>query len=115
MIDNVKYSRRLFSEKIKIDFFKSIYVLAKRMFDILAAIFSLVILIPISLIIKIVYVLNGDFNNIFYMHKRVGKDGKEFYMYKFRTMIPNADEKLIELLKDEKIKKEWESRKKACK
>ena len=64
-------------------------------------------LLPISLIIKICYMVTGDFKSIFYTQKRIGKNGKFIYIYKFRSMVPNADEVLKELLKDPKYKKEW--------
>ena len=57
--------------------------------------------------------LNGDFNSIFFKQERVGKDSKPFMMYKFRTMVPNADEKLNELLKkDSNARKEYAKYKK---
>lgn len=84
------------------------YLIIKRTFDIICSLFGLLILIPLALVIKIIYILNKDFNKIFYSQTRIGKNGKEFKMYKFRTMIPNADKVLEELLeKDEKAKEEW--------
>lgn len=56
--------------------------------------------------------VTGDFKSIFYTQKRIGKDGKFIYMYKFRSMVPNADEVLKELLKDPKYKKEWDKNQK---
>ena len=69
-------------------------------------------LLPISLIIKICYMVTGDFKSIFYTQKRIGKNGKFIYIYKFRSMVPNADEVLKELLKDPKYKKEWDKNQK---
>ena len=66
-------------------------------------------LLPISLIVKISYVLSGDYKTIFYKQKRIGKNGKFIYIYKYRTMIPDADKVLKELLKQPKYKKEWKS------
>lgn len=85
-----------------------LYRFIKRIFDIFCGLIGLIFLIPISLIVKIGYMLNGDFNSIYYSHKRVGKDGKIFKLYKFRSMLPNADEILKEMLKDPKYKKEWD-------
>lgn len=62
----------------------------------------------LAVIIKIVYVLSGDFKSILYVQKRIGKDGKPINMYKFRSMVYNADEILNKVLEDEEKRKEWE-------
>lgn len=77
---------------------KYLYLTIKRLFDIILSLFGILFLIPISIIIKISYILNKDFSSIFYSQIRIGKDGKEFKLYKFRSMIPNADEVLKELM-----------------
>ena len=51
---------------------------------------------------------SGDFAPIFYSHIRIGKNGKKFKLLKFRSMVPNSDEVLKQLLKDKKYKKQWE-------
>ena len=91
---------------------KYAYIIIKRTFDIICAIIGLLFLIPIAFIIKVSYMLTGDFKSIFFTQKRIGKDGKEFYLYKFRTMVPNAEQLLKEMLKDPKYKKEWEKNQK---
>lgn len=84
------------------------YIVIKRLFDIISSLIGMIFLIPIALIVKITYVLNKDFSTIFYVQKRIGKNGKEFKLYKFRTMIPNAEKVLYNILeKDEKLKEEW--------
>ncbi|MCI4626383.1 MAG: sugar transferase, partial [Candidatus Magnetoovum sp. WYHC-5] len=46
---------------------------------------------------------------VFYSHLRVGKDGRHFKCYKFRTMVKDAEERLKELLqRDVNVKDEWE-------
>lgn len=87
---------------------KKLYLFIKRLFDILCSLIGIVFLIPIAMIVKLCYILSGDFHNIFYTHNRIGKNGKIFKLYKFRSMVPNADEVLKELLKDKKIKAEWD-------
>ena len=77
---------------------KYLYLTIKRFFDIILSLFGILFLILISIIIKISYILNKDFSSIFYSQIRIGKDGKEFKLYKFRSMIPNADEVLKELM-----------------
>ena len=91
---------------------KPFYNFVKRAFDLLIALIGIIFLIPIIIIIKIAFMLTGDFHSIFYSHNRVGKNGKIFKMYKFRSMVPNADEELKKLLKIKKYKKEWEANQK---
>ena len=87
---------------------EEVYQFIKRTFDIIMGILGCAILFPIMIIVKICYVLSGDFDQIIFVQRRIGKDGKEFDFYKFRSMIKNADEVLQELLKDPKYKKEWD-------
>lgn len=87
---------------------KYLYLGVKRLFDILIALIGCLFLLPIILIVKISYLLHKDFDSIFFRQKRIGKNGKEFNLYKFRSMVPNADEVLKELLKDPKYKEEWD-------
>lgn len=87
---------------------KYLYFGVKRLFDILIALIGCLFLLPIILIVKISYLLHKDYDSIFFRQKRIGKNGKEFNLYKFRSMVPNADEVLKELLKDPKYKEEWD-------
>ncbi len=91
---------------------KIAYRIIKRIFDIFASIIGLIFTLPVVLMVKMMYISSGDFSSIFYSHTRVGKDGKEFKLYKFRTMVPNAKEMLEEMLKDPKYKKEWDANQK---
>ena len=87
---------------------KYLYFGVKRLFDILVALIGCLFLLPVIIIVKISYLLHKDFDSIFFRQKRIGKNGKEFNLYKFRSMVPNADEVLKELLKDTKYKEEWD-------
>lgn len=91
------------------------YLITKRLFDIILSLFGILFLIPLSIIIKISYILNKDYSSIFYTQTRIGKNGKEFKLYKFRSMIPNADEVLKELIKKEPYKTEWKNNQKLSK
>lgn len=92
---------------------KRIYFIIKRLIDIIFALLGCVLLIPIILIVKISYILNKDFDSIFFKQKRIGKNGKEFNLYKFRTMVVGADEILFKLLeKNEDIREEYNKNKK---
>lgn len=89
-----------------------IYLFIKRIIDIIAGVLGALVLIPITLAVKVMCLATGDTKKIFYRQIRVGKNGKEIKIFKFRTMVPDADEKLKELLKDEKIKAEWDANQK---
>ena len=89
---------------------KYIYHMVKRTFDIMVSLIACLFLLPLSIIVKVVSLLSGDTHSIFYKQKRVGKDGKLFYIYKFRSMVPNADELLEQTLKMDKIAAdEWKN------
>lgn len=83
------------------------YNIIKRLFDVLVGMIGMIFVIIVAIIYKIIAIITGDFKPIFYCQNRIGKNGKEFKLYKFRTMIYNADEVLKELLKKNKYKKEW--------
>ena len=63
---------------------------AKRIFDLLFAIFGLIILAPLMLGIAIIIKICSR-GPIFFRQKRIGRFGIPFTMYKFRTMVPNAE------------------------
>ena len=67
-----------------------IYPYCKRLLDISLAIIILFIFIPIALVISIMIKLNSN-GPILFKHQRVGKGGKLFTLYKFRTMKPNVN------------------------
>ena len=67
------------------------YLFIKRTFDILISLMALVILSPIMLIVAIAIKLD-DGGPIIYSQKRLTKDAKEFYIYKFRSMKVNAEQ-----------------------
>ncbi len=92
---------------------KYLYLGIKRLFDIFASLFGLLFLLPIALFVKISYMLTGDFKSIFFSQKRIGKNGKEFNFFKFRSMVKNADEVLFKMLEEnEKLREEYRINKK---
>ncbi len=85
----------------------------KRMADIIVGLIGTLTLLPLYCIIKICYVKNHDFSPIFFKQYRIGKDGRRIAIYKFRSMIPNAEAELERLMReDEKIRKEYLKNKK---
>ena len=67
----------------------------KRLIDLVSAIGLLIIFSPIFLVAPILIKLDSP-GPVFYKQRRVGKNSQEFYIYKFRNMIQNADQILIE-------------------
>ena len=81
---------------------RAVYYAVKRVFDILISIVGCILLLPILLVVKIIYMINKDFHPIIFKQNRIGLNGKEFKIYKIRTMIPDADKALVKLLKEDK-------------
>ena len=89
------------------------YLFCKRLFDIVCGLIGFIVLVPIIIIVKIFTLLSGDKESIFFTQSRIGQNGKEFKFYKFRSMVPNADEVLFELLKkDKELAEEYKINKK---
>lgn len=102
-----------YNYKKELSFFKILNLFIKRVMDIIGAIIGIILMIPITLGIGIANFFVGDKGPIFYTHERIGKNGKHFKMYKFRSMCIDADKKLEELLEqDEEARKEWEANQK---
>ncbi|PJA07931.1 MAG: glycosyl transferase [Flavobacteriales bacterium CG_4_10_14_0_2_um_filter_32_8] len=64
----------------------------KRLFDIFFSLIGLVILLPFFIIIGLIIIFDSK-GGIFYKQVRVGKNGKDFGLYKFRSMKTDADKK----------------------
>lgn len=84
----------------------------KRSTDLIFGIIGCLALLPLAIIVKLAYVLSGDFHSIFYTQDRIGRNGKIFKLYKFRSMIPNADKELKKLLRKKEYSDEWDKYKK---
>ena len=85
----------------------------KRLIDIFAGIVGVISLIPLMLYVKYKYIKSGDHDNIIFSQNRIGKNGKLIKIYKFRSMIPNAEAELERLMKeDPKIREEYLTNKK---
>ena len=75
----------------------------KRIFDIFFATLILLFFLPLMIAIAVVIVIDDPSAGPFYKQIRVGRHGKEFYMYKFRTMRANADKMIDELAKQNEM------------
>lgn len=90
-----------------------IYFIIKRLLDIICGFIGILLLVPVTIILKIISICTGDFKSIFFVQERVGYKGKRIKIFKYRSMVPNAEQKLEELMeKDPKIKKEYLENKK---
>ncbi len=84
------------------------YELSKRLIDIIGSTIALIIFLPISVLTAIAIEIESPGTILADTPKRSGKDGKEFRLYKFRSMIPNAhtllhtDPKFAKLLEEYK-------------
>lgn len=83
------------------------YEFLKRLFDTVLTSLALIILSPIFIIIAILIKIDSK-GSVLYRHKRIGKNGKYIYLYKFRSMYSDSKERLEKLLENPKIRKEWE-------
>jgi len=82
---------------------------AGRSLDILVAASALVFLAPVFVFVMLL-IKFGDFGPIFFGHRRIGKGGRHFKCLKFRTMVPDAEERLRILLEQDPVAQaEWEA------
>ena len=81
-------------------------IFLKRVIDILCGLLGCFILIPMIFVIWLAHIILKDSGPIFYTQDRVGKNGKIFKIYKFRSMVVHAEEKLNEYLRNNQDKKE---------
>ena len=84
-----------------------IYHIIKRICDIIAGIIGVIILIPLTIIVYILKITSNDNEPLFYDQLRVGKNGKVFKIYKFRSMVIGADEKLKKYLEENEEEAEY--------
>lgn len=69
----------------------SLYEVIKRLIDVVCSFLGVLVLSPLFIIIAIIIKTTSK-GPVFFSQKRVGKNGKEFEMYKFRSMVVNAEE-----------------------
>ena len=92
------------SNKFKLTWNRSV----KRVMDLSVTTIGGIIISPFLLFIALLVKLSSP-GPVFYKQKRLGRNGKYFYAYKFRSMVNNAEEKLNKLLEsDPVLKKEWD-------
>lgn len=87
--DTLELTKKETKEILKTKNIYSRYI--KKILDVLLSTIGLVVLSPVFLLIAIL-IKNGSKGTVFFKHKRIGKSGKEMYIYKFRTMVENAED-----------------------
>ncbi len=81
---------------------KPVYAFFKRFFDIFFSVLALILLSPLFLGVAIAIKIE-DGGKVFFKQARLTKDAKEFGMFKFRSMCPDAEDKLKDLMKDNEM------------
>ncbi|TYR78854.1 sugar transferase [Priestia megaterium] len=71
-----------------------LYAVVTRSIDILGSLCGLIVTLPLFLVISFCYLFGESKGPVFFKQARLGKSGQLFYIYKFRSMIVNAEEKL---------------------
>ena len=90
------------------------YTLYKRWMDVLLILATSPVLLALFTVIAVTVRVSSK-GPIFYKHKRIGRDGRTFTMYKFRTMKVDADQVLLHhLLANPAAQREWMLKQKLC-
>ena len=77
---------------------KFYYIRMKRLIDILGSLLGIIFLSPLFLFVTILIKMEDPKSPVLFKQARVGKEEKEFYMYKFRSMVRDAEDRLEDLL-----------------
>ncbi|CAM2978108.1 sugar transferase [Paenibacillus sediminis] len=100
---NPYYSRLISSTQVRTARSKKNYLILKRIVDFTGALLGLILLFPLFILVALLIKVE-DFNGPIIFHQiRIGKNGTPFKMYKFRSMVHNAEELLEQLLDQNEI------------
>ncbi|NMI04439.1 sugar transferase [Paenibacillus sp. SZ31] len=80
-----------------------VYLFMKRMLDLLGSFIGLIILCPLFAVIGLLIKIEAPQGSVFFRQVRVGQNGKEFHMYKFRSMVANAEDLLEQLIDQNEV------------
>lgn len=98
--ETVKKKGLLATEEVNQD---GLYLFMKRLMDVLGSLCGIILLAPVFIIVTILIKLEDPKGPILFKQIRVGKNGKEFEMYKFRSMVTDAEERLKDLLQHNEV------------
>lgn len=89
------------------------YKVCKRLIDIIIGIIGCIIFLVVLIFVKFAFLASGDVDTVMFTQERIGLHGKKIKIFKFRSMIKDADRVLEEYLaENEKARKEYEQYKK---
>lgn len=100
--ENVEIGEEIFNKTVKLKD-KPFYEFIKRIMDIFLSIFGLLSLSWLFGILAIIIKIEDRKGKVFFSQIRKGEKGKNFKMYKFRSMVTDAEEKLDELLRHNEV------------
>lgn len=83
------------------------YLIVKRLFDVICSLLAIIILSPVLLVVAIIVKVTSP-GPVIYRQHRVGMHGRDIYLYKFRSMVENAD-RLIDSFTPEQKKEYYEN------
>ncbi|MEV5111688.1 MULTISPECIES: sugar transferase [Bacillus] len=96
----VKKQRLLAAEEVNQN---GLYLFTKRFMDIFGSLCGLILLSPVFFIVAVLIKLEDPKGPIFFKQIRIGKNEKEFGMYKFRSMVTDAEDRLRDLLEHNEV------------
>lgn len=104
VMENTKFAKNLTSGAHTVKP-KPAYDFVKRVLDIVCSLIALILLSPAFLILAILVKATSE-GPVFFAHRRVGKGGKEIKIYKFRSMVTNAEELIKQFTPEQKAEYE---------
>ncbi|NKF03462.1 sugar transferase [Lactobacillus paracasei] len=91
--------RQAQAEQVDLGALTPTYLITKRCFDFTASLIGLILLSGFFLVLAVLIKLDDPHGKVFYSQTRLGKDGRHFQMWKFRSMVAGADKMVDKLLK----------------
>lgn len=103
----INYDKDIVSRIVNLEYINvndnKMYLYFKRVLDILLSLIGLVVLSPLLIIVAAIIKIEDPKGSIFFVQERIGQNGNKFKMYKFRSMVLNAESQLEHLIADNEI------------
>lgn len=95
--------RQVQVEQVDLERLTPAYLIMKRCFDFTASLIGLILLSGVFLVLAVLIKLDDPHGKVFYSQTRLGKNGRDFQMWKFRSMVAGADKMVDKLLKENDV------------